>query len=306
MARSLGIVGVPTSAGAFAPGQERAPAALREAGLVEALAAHGVATHDHGERRSWRWRPDAAHPRAQNLDMVVEIVRHTADRVAALAADGEVALVLGGDCTVGVGTVAGLAATGPVGLVYLDAHADLNVPAAVPEGALDWMGLAHMLDEEGTEAALAGAGPRRPLLEPARVALLGWDAVQATPVERAAIARLGLAVVDAPAVAADPVAAATAALAAIAPGVPRIAVHFDVDAIDFTDAPLSENPGRNEGLPYVAVLAALRTLLASSRVVALTVTELNPDHAAAVPGLLERFTGDLAEAVAGMGALAAA
>ena len=60
----------------------------------------------------------------------------------------------------------------------------------------------------------------------------------------------------------------------------RLLVHFDVDVVDFTDAPLSENTGRNEGLALDAAFAALSVLLSGERLSALTVTELNPLHGA--------------------------
>ena len=69
----------------------------------------------------------------------------------------------------------------------------------------------------------------------------------------------------------------------------RLLVHFDVDTIDFTDAPLSENTGRNEGLALDAAMEALAVLLASERLSALTVTELNPLHGAEDGATLERF-----------------
>src|SRR5215210_213022 len=106
MSRPLGVIGVPTSAGAFAPGQEQAPAALRQAGLLDRLRESGVEVRDHGDRELWRWRPDRENRRAQNLGMVVEIVRDTARRVSHAVGEGETTLVLGGDCTVGIGTVA--------------------------------------------------------------------------------------------------------------------------------------------------------------------------------------------------------
>jgi arginase len=75
-------------------------------------------------------------------------------------------------------------------------------------------------------------------------------------------------------------------------------VHFDVDVIDFTDVPLSENTGRNEGLAYADALRALARLLTSPKLAGLTITELNPDHAAAVPGSLERFAAAVGERLA--------
>jgi len=263
VSRRIGVIGVPTSAGAFAPGQENAPRALREAGLVERLHNRGLEVRDHGDRERWRWRPDRTNPRAQNLDKVVEIVGDTARRVAEAAGSGELILVLGGDCTVGVGTVAGHSADRQrPGVIYFDAHADLNVPASVRPGTLDWMGLAHMLGEEGA---------------------------------RAAIKRLRLSVIPAGEVATDPAAAAARALALLDRPDRRLLVHFDVDVIDFTDTPLSENWGRNEGIPYDAAAGALRTLLASPRLAGVTITELNPDHVEAESGSVERLVRDVAE-----------
>ena len=285
MGRRVGLIGVPTSAGAFAPGQEQAPAALRAAGLVAALESAGLEVEERGDREVWRWRPDRDEPRAQNAAMVAAIARETAERVGAFVADSEtkaptaVTLVLGGDCTVGVGTVAGqLMGGGDVGLLYFDTHADLNVPASVPEGALDWMGMAHMLAEPGARPELVWVGPRAPLLRDDQVLLFGWGPEQATEFERAAIERRRLERSAVDEVAADPEGAAARALASLEARCDRLVVHFDVDVVDFTETPLSENWGRNEGLPFATALAALRVLLASPRLAALTITELNPDH----------------------------
>jgi arginase len=176
----LAVIGVPTSAGAFAPGQEQAPAALRQAGLIQLLGDARIVARDDGDRAVWRWRPDRENRRAQNLDAVVEIVTDTARRVATAVEAGEATLVLGGDCTVGIATIAGNIAGGrdSVGVIYFDSHADLNVPSSVHEGALDWMGLAHMLGEEEAAAELVNVGRRAPLLAPEQVVLLGWGPEQ--------------------------------------------------------------------------------------------------------------------------------
>jgi arginase len=236
------VIGVPTSAGAFAPGQEQGPGALRAAGLLQSLREAGVAVHDHGDREVWRWRPDRQNRRAQNIAAVVDIVSDTARRVADAASGGQFTLVLGGDCTVGIGTVVGHIATGErVGLVYFDTHADLNVPSSVREGALDWMGMAHMLGETGARPELSSVGPRVPLLETSQVVLFAWGPDQATTFEREVIRRRRLQVVPVDEVAADPEGAAARALAVLGEDFDRILVHFDVDVIDFTDVPLSEN-----------------------------------------------------------------
>jgi arginase len=277
--RDLVILGVPSSAGAFAAGQERAPAALREAGLVERLAATGDLL-DLGDMPEFRWRPDRAQPRAQHAAQVAETAAGVRDAVAGRLSSGHDLLVLGGDCTVGVGTVAGSRlAGGRTGLVYLDMHADLNVPSSVVDGALDWMGLAHVLDVEGCLPELRDlASPFVPMLDPTQVVVLGHELSQATEWERSVIAERALALL----------ADAT-----------RVIVHLDVDVVDFVDAPLSENTGRNVGVPLANVAAALPVLMTDRRTAALTVTELNPVHAASDPGCLGRLVDALVAAIGG-------
>jgi arginase len=299
MSQPLGVIGVPTSAGAFAPGQERAPAALRDAGLIDMVREHGVDVRDHGDRDMWRWRPDRENRRAQNLGKVVEIVADTARRVAEAAGAGETTLVLGGDCTVGIGTVAGHVESGErVGLVYFDAHADLNVPGSILPGALDWTGMAHMLGEPEAAHDLVEVGGRIPLLEPAQVVLFGWGSEQALPRERETIERHSIDVVAVDEVSADPAAAAARALELLDDRAERLLVHFDVDVIDFTDVPLSENPGRNEGLAYDDAVKALEILLRAPRLAGLTVTELNPAHTEEGAGSIERLARDVASGFA--------
>jgi arginase len=299
------VIGVPSSAGAYAPGQEKAPRALRAAGLLRGLAAAGVGVVDHGDSAVWRWRPDREQPYAQNLAAVVACATETAERVRAALAAGELALVLGGDCTVGVGTVAGhLPEGGRVGLVYLDVHGDLNTPDSEPDGALDWMGVSHMLGEPAATPELREFGPQTPLLADDQIVLLAHDTLHSTPHELEVIERRGLARVARADVAADPAAAARAALAVLA-ACDRLAVHFDVDCIDFTDAPLSENTGRNAGLRQDDAFAALAEVLRDPRVSAVTVTELNPDHGAEDGSTLAAFSERLVAALAGAPALSA-
>jgi arginase len=299
MTRRLAVIGVPSSAGAYAPGQEKAPRALRAVGLLSRLEAAGFAVADHGDAPVWRWRPDRERPYAQNLAAVVACARGTGERVGAALAAGEWPLVLGGDCTVGIGTVAGLLpGSERLGLVYLDVHGDLNTPDSVPDGALDWMGVAHMLGEEDATPELREFGPQTPLLEDDQIVLLAHDRQHSTPRELEAIERRGLATVPRAAVAADPVGAARDALAALGQ-CDRLAVHFDVDCIDFTDAPLSENTGRNVGLQQDDAFAALAEVLRDPRVGALTITELNPDHGAEDGSTLAVFSERLVAALTG-------
>jgi arginase len=103
MKKTLGLLGVPSSAGAFAPGQEKAPRALRQMGLVTNLTAAGVTVVDHGDSPLWRWQPDQSLPAAQNLEVVAAQARETASRVREIVRLGQIPLVLGGDCTIELG-----------------------------------------------------------------------------------------------------------------------------------------------------------------------------------------------------------
>ena len=299
MTRSLTLLGVPASAGAFSPGQELAPAALREAGLLDRLQAAGVDVEDLGDSPVWRWRTDREHPRAQNSAAVLDIVRHTADRVERALEAGHPLLVLGGDCTVELGTVAGHVGRGErVGLLYFDLHPDLNTPESVPTGTLDWMGMAHALDLPGALPELVAAGQRKPLLEPNQVLFFSYGPDEATPFELDQIERLGLERISVHEVASDPEGAARGVLSGFGSRFERLLVHFDVDVIDFTDLPLSENAGRGEGLPFDAAMRALRILLRDDRLSGLTVTELNPLHGDEEGRELERFVAALVDCVA--------
>jgi arginase len=292
------ILGVPTSAGAFAPGQELAPAALREAGLIDELRAAGVEVEDAGDSERWRWRPDPERPRAQNLAAVVEIVRETAARVERALGAGGPLLVLGGDCTIELGTVAGHLARDDVGLVYFDLHPDLNTPASVRPGALDWMGMAHALDVDGAERDLAAAGPRTPLLDAGQVLFFAYGPEQTRPFELEQLERRSLARVPVHDVAADPEGAARRVLADFGSRFERLLVHFDVDVIDFNDAPLSEETGRGQGLALDVALRALAVLVRSERLSALTVTELNPLHGEEEGRTIRRFVRGLVNCLA--------
>jgi arginase len=295
---AIGLVGAPTSAGAFAPGQEDAPAALRDAGLVTALRAAGLQVTDRGDTPRFRWRVDHDAPRAMNAAAVADGIRAVGAHVEDALRAGQRVLVLGGDCTVGAGTVAGAVAADLVPrLLYFDMHADLNRPHTVPDGALDWTGVAHMLDVDGADERLLAALPRRPLLADDDLVLFATRTEGTTAGEREVIQARGLDLITLDDVAADPVTAAHRAAELATAGGRRFLVHFDVDVVDFSDVPLSENTGRGIGLTFDAALAALEVLVAHEAHLGLTVTELNPHHGAEDGSDVARLAARLARAV---------
>src|ERR1700722_11726017 len=178
----LSVVGVPSSAGSYAAGQDQAPAALRSAGLIDALVASGLEVNDDGDLPEQIWKPDRAHPFAQNLEQVRTCLQELTTRLKPLLSAGDTLLVLGGNCTIALSVMDALQQLGDAtpGLLYVDRHFDLNVPESTIDGALDWMGMAHALSLHGCADELADAFDRRPLLQPTQVAWLGVDPAPAT------------------------------------------------------------------------------------------------------------------------------
>jgi arginase len=291
----LSVIGVPSSAGSYAAGQDQAPAALRYAGLIEALTDAGLLVRDHGDLPEQIWRPDRQQPFAQNAAQVTACLQELAHRLGPLFADGDTVLVLGGNCTIALAVVAGLQQlnAGPPGLLYVDRHFDLNTPESTSDGALDWMGMAHAFALPGTVDALADAFGHRPLLQPAQVAFLGAEASLATAWEREQVDLLGLKVTSGTALTTDPRGSALTALGVLPSG--PLAVHVDVDVLDFIDAPLAENTDcRNTGPTLDELGQALLAAAGDPRLRALSIGELNPTRSAGEPDAIPRFIRMLA------------
>jgi len=159
-----------------------------------------------------------------------------------------------------------------VGLLYVDGGQDLMIPVDHPrEPILDAMGVAHMLDLPGCVPELSDIGSRRPLLQPADVAFVGFgddeeDVHGLVPAPR----------LRASDVIADPVAAGRRALAALPHR--HLVVHFDVDVVDALDLPLADIATYGTGVRLDHVGPLLMTLIADPRVVGMSVVEANPDH----------------------------
>ena len=143
------------------------------------------------------------------------------------------------------------------------------------DGALDWMGVAHMLDIDGAVDGLAALAGQRPILSAGQISFLGLG--PHTDFEAEVIADRRLPVVDVRSAASDPRRSARTALSPLA-ACDSLAVHFDVDLVDFLDAPLAENTDRGTAPSLSACGEILSELFRDERAVALTVTEFNPHH----------------------------
>jgi arginase len=272
----LGLIGVPSSAGAHGPGQEKAPAALRQAGLLGALRETGLDVEDLGDLPVTRFAPDRVDRKRQSRDAVVKVARQVADAVAAAVARDLIPFVLGGDCTITLGVVAGLLRRQPdLGLIYFDGDADLTTPETTHSGIFDSMGVSHLIGEGDPE--LAHIGPRFPLLPQERIALFGFHPYEIEPreaqlLEQTAMLRYPVTSMDD-----RPVELAQEVRARLEERAQAIAVHFDVDVMDSAEVPLADWP-HYDALSFGDAMRCLSVFVGSPRLAALVVTEINPDN----------------------------
>jgi arginase len=272
------MIGVPSSAGAHYAGQERAPGALRAAGLLDRLRAAGVEITDAGDLPVTPFAVDRDNPRARNLAAVVSVARRVADAVDTQLAAGRLPLVVGGDCTITLGVIAGYRRRHPdVGLIYADGDADVD-PLETGGASIifDATGVAHLLGRG--EPELAGLAGDPPLLEPSRLAIVGSDPRETGAAGRRFLAETGVSYQEAPALIAGPTAAAERALAAVTPASGPVVVHFDVDMIDSGDLPLANFPHYDSGTRLEHAVELLRVLRAHPSFAGMVLTEVNPTH----------------------------
>ena len=278
MAPAVTVIGAATSAGSHHAGQEHAPAALRAAGFVARLADAGLDVADLGDVVTSPFTPDAVAATARSLPEVVRVAGVVADAVAATLAAGRLPVVLGGDCTISLGVVAGVLRQYPeAGLLYVDGDADLATPEATSSGVLDSMGAAHLLGL--TDNALARLGPRYPMLSDQRLVQFGYD--DTNPDDNQADwarVRPGLVRFSGPEVRADPAGCARRALAALTTAADGVVVHFDVDTIDSRDLPLANFPHYALGIPLATAGAVLPDFYAGPDLRAAVFTEVNPSY----------------------------
>jgi len=270
--REFAIIGVPSSAGARRAGQEQAPSALRAAGLVNSLEERGVDVFDRGDLPKVVFRPDPENPRKQNLGDVRRVARNVAVELGRARGNGTCPVVLGGDCTITIGVVAGLLRQGSsLGLIYLDGDLDLNTPETTPSGIFDGMVTAHLVGNGDQE--LARIATEYPLLQESHLVYFGYnvsaggiDPPELSALERSAALRFPVDIVRE-----DPIAAANEAVEALEGRVERILVHFDLDVADTPAVDAHSN-----GLPLESTIEVLMVFMASPKCAGLVVTEFNP------------------------------
>jgi arginase len=276
--RHVTVAGAASSAGTHHAGQERTPDALREAGFVRRLTAAGLAVTDIGDVVRESFGVDRSGAPARNEEAVVRVAGTIADVVERAAHEdpGAVLVVLGGDCTITLGVLAGLQRAEPeTGLIYFDGDADLSRPGH-GSGIMDAMGVAHLVGL--AETRLSGLFATRPPIDERRLAMLGYDETDPDSFIPGVLnSRAGVTHFPDHAVRADPAGRARAARDAVS-AAPRVIVHFDVDAVGSGDLPLGNYPHYGTGVPLEAARQVLEVLLAAPGLAAVVLTEVNPSY----------------------------
>jgi arginase len=267
------IIGAPLDLGAGRRGVDMGPSAIRYAGLEERLRELGLECADRGNVATAVAEATAEHdPRARFLPAI----RATCERIAALVGEAldedRVPIVLGGDHSIALGTLGGLAARrGPGAVLWFDAHGDLNTPETTPSGNVHGMPLAAVLGRGGP--GFESAAWTLPAVEPERVSVIGARALD--PGERALIGELGLAVHTMSELDRRGIEAVVGEALERAAGAPFTHISLDLDGLDPEVAPGVGTAVRG-GLTYREAHLAMEMVAASGLLCCLEIVEVNP------------------------------
>lgn len=275
--KPISFLGVPLGYGASMAGVDMGPAALRVAGLNQRISNLGYRVRDLGDLRLER--PQVI-PQPQDKLKYVNEIRSACEQLARSVAEimeaGEFPIVLGGDHSIAIGSFAGMSAyyrkrNETLGLIYFDAHADMNTPETTPSGNIHGMPLAALLGYGVPELTnVLGFSPK---VDPQHVAHIGARDIDAG--ERELIHKLGIRFItmreiDERGMSACIDEAINIASAANA----GYSVTFDVDALDPGDAPGSGTLVRG-GLTYREAHLAMEKIAEAGGMRALEVVEIN-------------------------------
>jgi arginase len=249
------------------------PSAIRYAGLEERLTALGVDCVDLGNVATPVAEATAEHhPRARFLPAIRATWERIAEQVGAALDDSRIPIALGGDHSIGLGTLAGLASRrGPGAVLWFDAHGDLNTPETTPSGNVHGMPLAVALGCGGTE--FESPSLTLPAVEPELVTVIGARALD--PGERDLVAELGLAVHSMSELDRRGIEAVVSDALERAAGAAFVHISLDMDALDPDVAPGVGTAVRG-GLTYREAHLAMELVAESGLLSCLEVVEVNP------------------------------
>jgi arginase len=273
--RAVGVIGAALDLGSGRRGVDMGPSAIRYALLGERIEALGLTVHDHGNVRTGMVEAlDQGDPSARYWSAIKRTCEELADHVAASVLEGDLPLVLGGDHSIAIGTLGGLARAhgGPGGVVWLDAHADINSPNTSPSGNVHGMPLAVALGLANDPRFESSAWPL-PMVVAEHTVLVGVRSVDLG--ERKRLREVGVKVFTIEDVDRHGMRNVMEEAIAIASGAPFMHVSFDMDVLDPDQAPGVGTPVRG-GITYREAHLAMEMLATSGAVSSLEVVEVNP------------------------------
>ncbi len=270
----IALIGAPSSAAAFLPGSEKAPAALRAAGLIERLQSIGYEVTDFGDCATRLFADDDEHKRARNLPAIVASLNDLKPRAELAIKSGALVLVLGGDCTQIIGLLTGARRYyRHVSLLWFDGDADLNTPASTPSGRLDGMALATIIGKGSPELVRFWGEPQI-VREPDTV-LFGVDRLDEP--EKEFLARSPVRHNLATDIRARGVVeSAHRALEQLHADSREFILHLDIDVIAQEEFPAVNLP-RSGGLSTVETERSLAEFAKHKNLLGLDVAQYNPD-----------------------------
>jgi arginase len=245
---------------------------------VDRLRESGVDVLDGGDVDGEVFTVDHVDALRRNIAAAVRVAKAVADATERVLRSRRVPLLIGGDCTLTLGAVAGAQRVHPdVGLAYFDGDADLATPATTGSGVLDAMGVAHLLGIADSE--LARLDRAAPMLADDHLLMLGYNAGDPDSFYADALAaHPGVTHYPDTALRESPGAIARSAVTALAARCSHVIVHFDVDAVDSGDLPLGNFPHYGSGLSLEQASTVLRELCAVPHLAAISLTEVNPSY----------------------------
>jgi arginase len=274
VAREVAVIGGTLDLGAGRRGVDMGPSAIRYAGLDQQLADKlGVRVLDEGNVISPVVETaEVGDERARYLPQILDLCHRVAELVEAAARRGAMPLVLGGDHSVALGSLVGMArARGPGGVVWIDAHGDLNTPETSPSGNVHGMVLAAALGLAGD--AFRREGWKIPAVEPGKLALVGVRSLDEG--ERELLGTIDAKVFTMSEIDRIGVEPCMREALAHASGAGFLHVSLDMDVVDPDYAPGVGTPVRG-GLSYREAHLALETVAEYGRTDSMDVVEVNP------------------------------
>lgn len=275
---TIAIIGAPMDLGAGRRGVDMGPSAIRVANIHSRIASLGYKVEDLGNVAVEQAESSPVGPkRARYLAQISETCLRLAERVEKAVGQGKVPLVLGGDHSLAAGSISGVAnhfhkRGEKIGVIWVDAHADMNTPQTSPSGNVHGMPL----------ACLVGKGPKElthlfgwaPKVDPRNVALVGIrdvDILEAPHVKKSGVRAFTMRDIDEKGLSR----VMQEAVEIASTGTSGIHLSFDMDAVDPDEAPGVGTPVRG-GITYREAHLAMELLSDAARLVSLEVVEVNP------------------------------